>query len=703
MKRIIFISLILTLLYVPVSFNLDTTNNFEPLIANANHSDEQHPGIVGEDTSPQSGSLTTDSSGVTREAFSPISNAFNEFMENVALLPIFISGFFVYVAGALFDVSILETVSRLGVHFSAVDGINIAWGTLRDLANILFIFGLLTIAISTILGLSGFGYKKLLARLIIVALLINFSLFFTKFVIDASNIFALQFYQQLSVPDADGTRSISNIFRHALGLDTLWSTETVLNRLNQLNYNSSGGFGLMFLYSIFTSIFLFITAFVFMFGAILLIVRAVGFILLAILSPVAFAAYVLPTTQKWTDMWWKKLWEYAIFAPAFLLMLWITASIIPSITATFAPNGGGLLEAISSNPEERIGSVSMILNFIILISLLIASIVISNKLSIAGSEKLTKMGKSLGKFGAGKALALPFGLTAALGRNLPGRGLRALSNSQGLKDVASGKRNFKPLAGDGVFARGANIAANKIAQKSAEYGLKGARVGADANFDARAFPGAGAVIKSTGLNLGKPRKGGYETTIKKQVEDRKKFGESLGNDSVTQDALIKPLEKEQGEIKGRKKEQEGEKTEDQNRIKNLSRQKQALVRDGKEYSNEMNALDVELNKAESKLADTENTLKRIGDEEKKIKEQLDAVNNIGKERAKSFAQMLASEKTVDTLWFKVPRKNKEAGIAMMKGKSDEDKLIEGLTKKMKKEKKESDTDDDGESSEKKES
>ena len=74
--------------------------------------------------------------------------------------------------------------------------ISIAWGIVRDLSNIFFILALLYIAIQTILGM-GHETKKMIVHVIIMALLINFSMFFTKVVIDSSNVLALIFYNKI--------------------------------------------------------------------------------------------------------------------------------------------------------------------------------------------------------------------------------------------------------------------------------------------------------------------------------------------------------------------------------------------------------------------------------------------------------------------------------------------------------------------------
>ena len=77
--------------------------------------------------------------------------------------------------------------------------ISSGWVVVRDLSNIFFILILLYIAIKVILGMGGHDVKKMIVQVIVMALLINFSMFFTKVVIDTSNILALVFYNKINV------------------------------------------------------------------------------------------------------------------------------------------------------------------------------------------------------------------------------------------------------------------------------------------------------------------------------------------------------------------------------------------------------------------------------------------------------------------------------------------------------------------------
>src|SRR3989338_1928359 len=113
------------------------------------------------------------------------------------------SGLIAGLAGSLFNASI--QFSLTGKVFDANENTMIkdGWVMVRDLLNLVFIFILLYAAISTILQYGNMDIKKILPSLIIAALLINFSMLITKMVIDASHIFAWEFYNQIDVKNEE--------------------------------------------------------------------------------------------------------------------------------------------------------------------------------------------------------------------------------------------------------------------------------------------------------------------------------------------------------------------------------------------------------------------------------------------------------------------------------------------------------------------
>ena len=149
------------------------------------------------------------------------------------------------------------------------------WGLVRDVSNIFFIVALLYVALKTILGLNVSDNKRLIGTIIVVALLINFSLFTTRVVIDASNIIAKIFYTSITAVDGDGQpakgakgeRSVS------VGLVSTFDPQHVID---QKNYEASGGIArFIFVTLILIGITLY-TAYIFFSVALLFLARVIG-------------------------------------------------------------------------------------------------------------------------------------------------------------------------------------------------------------------------------------------------------------------------------------------------------------------------------------------------------------------------------------------------------------------------------------------
>src|SRR3989344_3799838 len=79
----------------------------------------------------------------------------------------------------------------------ALDFLSTGWTTVRDIANMAFIFILIYMAIMIMLEAETSGTIKTLAIVIVFAILINFSFLFTRVVIDTGNIAAVQFYNAI--------------------------------------------------------------------------------------------------------------------------------------------------------------------------------------------------------------------------------------------------------------------------------------------------------------------------------------------------------------------------------------------------------------------------------------------------------------------------------------------------------------------------
>lgn len=106
------------------------------------------------------------------------------------------------VAGIFMDVSLKIAISPVmyGLTGSTLEsGLRSAWMIIRDFSNIGFIFALFVAAFSLILNkdLMGFEPKKTVVRVIMMALLVNFSFMMCRVVIQTGDLFANIFYNKI--------------------------------------------------------------------------------------------------------------------------------------------------------------------------------------------------------------------------------------------------------------------------------------------------------------------------------------------------------------------------------------------------------------------------------------------------------------------------------------------------------------------------
>ncbi|TSC68384.1 MAG: Uncharacterized protein G01um101472_7 [Parcubacteria group bacterium Gr01-1014_72] len=331
----------------------------------------------------------------------------------------------VWLAGLLLDFSI-NSIINMDAFLQKIPVVDIGWRIFRDLTNILFIFILLYISIQTILGLGGDGPRKLVGKLIIIALLVNFSLFITKAVVDGTNIIAIHFYD-LIVEPTNITSAQTGSGATAIALDNGIAAKLMEGLRIQTLYGSEGlgvkaGLNVAFsitLVTIYGSIFMLITAFVFFAGAIMFIFRGVMLMMLMATSPLAFAAWILPGLASYTSTWWKLLIQNALFAPAYLALTYVVISVVQSgaFKTGVATLGVGTSEQsfAAALTSSQPGSISIIVNFLILISLMMLTLKLAVDMGAFGAETFQKWGKSI--------QGLETGMWAAVGR----QGLRGVT------------------------------------------------------------------------------------------------------------------------------------------------------------------------------------------------------------------------------------------------------------------------------------
>lgn len=368
----------------------------------------------------------------------PVESIFCTIVASVSALMVSVSAQLLSIVDSIFNWLIDNTIIlfKTSIYDKAKDGLEIGWKTLRDIANI-FIIGIFTfISISIILGLKGWGQKQLIANVLIVAVLINFSLLFSKIITDASNFTATQFYAAAtdsktitaaqtaaaarssdnpSLPAA-GTaplvqRGIGDVFINFLGVTSIGSTYDAIRGAAK----QSGGW-VALAHGLLAATVLLSAAAVLLYGSFLLVSRAILLIFLMLTSALAFATFAIPkgTGTDWWSAWWGSLLRSAALAPLLIIFLWITSIIAGNIKPK-----EGVLGNLASGPASA-SDMGALFAYILILGLLLASFIAANKFSkkIGGfnwAQMLTALPLTLGSRAAGFAARIGIGKTAAIG------------------------------------------------------------------------------------------------------------------------------------------------------------------------------------------------------------------------------------------------------------------------------------------------
>lgn len=416
----------------------------------------------------------------------------------------FIMSLFAWLLGVAMialNYAVYYTVVTMGNYVHNLAAVGVAWSILRDIGNIMLIFGFLAVGVTTIMNVDWYGGgKKMLPMMLVAAVFLNFSLFISEAVIDTGNLFATQFYTQINggkLPTPDdmskmtiASEGVSNKIMSQLGLAVIYGQAT--SNSNVFKEGSSTLIGFM-------SILVFIIAAFVMFSlAFILIFRFIALLFLIILSPVGFAGLAVPQLARRAKQWWDKLFEQTITAPILLLMLYIALAIITDVHfLAFGPKGdwSGFIPK-SDGSANLAGFASIILSFLVAMGLLLAVVIQSKNLAAAGAGLASKA--------AGK---LTFGLTAAGMRTTAGWGLNYAA------------RRFRSARVGGV-----RLATIPIVGRSVAGALDR---GAKASFDMRGVKIAGYGLAGGKVEAGEAQKGGYTQQLKEAVEGREKYAATL--------------------------------------------------------------------------------------------------------------------------------------------------------------------------------
>lgn len=342
--------------------------------------------------------------------FLGVSDAAYTFVGWIMFLIQLVAAKFLSICGWFFNASVNISIVEMKVFLERLTVIGLIWRTIRDVSSIFFIGILIYTSIATILGF-GSDVKKVIKNVIIAGLLINFSLFFTRLAVDASNAASLYIYQAMTptapaAPSSSGglemsdflnldKPGISDLFMDSLGVQTIYNNvkqvsgaDTSVNGINIIIAGLGG------------TIIMIIAGVSFFIAALMFIARFAILIILMAFSPVYFVGMILPQADSFSKDWMKWLKSQLLFAPIYLFFMYITLRVIsdPNFKAMFG--GSTFAELFTSNGIK--GSAGIIIQYVIVIVLLNAGLATAISMAGEGGKFAGKMSDTFNKWGKGK-------------------------------------------------------------------------------------------------------------------------------------------------------------------------------------------------------------------------------------------------------------------------------------------------------------
>ena len=198
-------------------------------------------------------------------------------------------------------------------------GIYLAWVIMRNISNVAFIVAFLVIIYSqlTSVGISNYGVKKMIPRLVIAAVLVNLSFTICAILLDLSNIAGYAFQ--------DAFMGIKNTISTVGENTSTWTWSEVISTALS-NGALAVGAGYAVSLALTTELLPMLVPAAALAGLTLLFIllimaaRQALIIILIIISPLAFVCYLLPGTEKWFKEWRDLFLTMLVFFPAFAVV-----------------------------------------------------------------------------------------------------------------------------------------------------------------------------------------------------------------------------------------------------------------------------------------------------------------------------------------------------------------------------------------------
>jgi len=193
-------------------------------------------------------------------------------------------------------------------HFIDSQAVVLGWVIVRDICNMFFVVVLMIIAFGTILHIEEYNYKKWLPKLILMAVLINFSKTICGVLIDVTQVAMLTFVNAFK--DIGGGNATE-----MLGIKDIVTLSATDNNTGFLTVVGAYVLGIIYLI---VSIVVIVTMMM------MLVMRLVMIWIYVVLSPAAYLLAAFPGGQKYSSQWWSEFVKNLIVGPVLAFFIWLS-------------------------------------------------------------------------------------------------------------------------------------------------------------------------------------------------------------------------------------------------------------------------------------------------------------------------------------------------------------------------------------------
>jgi len=293
-------------------------------------------------------------------------------------------------------------------EFITSPAVSYGWAMVRDVSNMFFVVILMIIAFGTILHLENYNYKKWLPKLILMAILINFSKTICGLLIDLAQVVMLTFVNAFK--DV-GSANIADM----LGITKI---VTMADNGGDSSFSTIVGAYILGLIYLLVAIVVMVTMMA------MLAMRLVMIWIYVVLSPLAYLLAAFPGGQKYASQWWSEFIKNLIVGPVLAFFIWLSLVSLSGVnnmadnaakntdvntkgavdTAVIKQAGGSLGNTASVNNDigTEASTPSALIGFVVGIGMLLGGLKISQEIGGAAGGLA---GKGMAKINQGATFA----------------------------------------------------------------------------------------------------------------------------------------------------------------------------------------------------------------------------------------------------------------------------------------------------------